>query len=236
MGRGQITIAVIVVSAVLLSACSGAYSEDRDAANDSDSEVTSSSSPPFSTREPDRYQAVRTITLSGPLDSPQTTLIFRDGLRRREEYDFWGKRIIYLEMPEGRYILSPSEQIFAKLNPTTGDPRATPSADTALSPNSLSFTQVGEPRYRIVGREVIDGRETVKYRITDAGILSETFVWFDENLGMPIRTEMRRTATDTPEVVMELKKISLEVDAKVFDLPQNYRQVDSPVILGTKER
>ncbi|HXM34601.1 MAG TPA: hypothetical protein VN920_05405, partial [Pyrinomonadaceae bacterium] len=67
--------------------------------------------PPFSTKEPDRYQAVRIVTsvdgAAGPAPTSVTRiLIARDGNRRREDYDSdTDLRTSYLELPSGTYVL-----------------------------------------------------------------------------------------------------------------------------------
>src|SRR5260221_340402 len=71
-----------------------------------------SSVPPFSTREPARYQATRIITsVDGDSSQPPNvtrSLIARDGDKRREVYDSdTDLQTSYLEIPPGSFVLLP---------------------------------------------------------------------------------------------------------------------------------
>ena len=76
-----------------------------------------SSTPPFQTKEPDRYRATRTVTVVAANGQTVATksLIARDGDVRRSESQVASKTMVYLESPEGRFVLSPDEKIYAEI-------------------------------------------------------------------------------------------------------------------------
>jgi len=96
------------------------------------------------------------------------------------------------------------------------------------SPDLLLHEVPTVSRYLKLGSENLSGRSTTKYRVSngDPTTESETFIWIDESLGMPIRSETtHRSATLTTKTLMELKDIRLEVDERLFVLPSDYREV-----------
>jgi hypothetical protein len=203
--------------------------------------LTASETPPFSTREPDCYQAVRTITSSetGSSQSRITKIkIARDGSMRREEYETApGDSLVYLEIPAGRFVLLPSARLMADLNETSpSSPVELPLqvADGDLSTDRLLNQIAVETRYQPLGSETVKGRNATKYRVLTSaavntdGASSETLMWIDDVLKMPVRWEISASGGERQtRTVMELSEISLVVDAGTFVLPPDYRRVNS---------
>lgn len=203
-----------------------------------------SSMPPFATKEPERYQATRSVTSSEGGDGAMNgtagsqTFIARDGDRRREDYESpAGEKISYLQLPEGSYVLLPAKKLYAGLKPETngseGDRAASLPPD--FSPDKLLNETRPESRYEKLGAETLNGRATTKYRVTVSGktgaakeITTESMVWVDESLGMPIKTETTSTgrAGSRAIVTMELRDIKETIDAGLLDLPSDYRKVE----------
>lgn len=199
------------------------------------SEIVTSLIPPFSTKEPERYRAVRTTTLGST--GTTTVLIAREGNKRRQEYQVSGKKIVYLEVPAGRYVLSPTDKLYADLQ---GGPISPELIDLSaqLAPVPISPPRT-ESRYQRLGKEIVAERPTIKYRViatarnNEPASSAETFIWVDEILGIPIRLEMRRSGDNAIELLTELSEISFNVDESLFELPKDYRQVDRQAILGS---
>ncbi|HET9713265.1 MAG TPA: hypothetical protein VFP64_15330, partial [Pyrinomonadaceae bacterium] len=80
-----------------------------------------------------------------------------------------------------------------------------------------------------LGSEVIGGRNSIKYRVvvnssTGGNVTrSETLIWVDEALNMPIRSETK--SSDGTRITTELTNISLDVDKRVFQVPDGYEKV-----------
>jgi hypothetical protein len=205
--------------------------------------------PPFATKEPERYQALRVITsstdveanIAGAADSPiNQTLIARDGERRREDYETpAGTKISFLQLPNGIYVLLPGKKMYAEWKPSAGGTGEGQGASVPpdFSPDKLLNEARPEAHYEKLGAETVGGRETAKYRVTLRGktgavkeVTTESLIWVDETLGMPIKSEM--TLNGGARVTMELRDIRETVDANLFELPQDYRKVEEREIFA----
>jgi outer membrane lipoprotein-sorting protein len=203
--------------------------------------------PPFSTKEPERYQATRIITSDeykdaagqSPLTTISKTLIARDGDKRREEYESGsGETLVYLETPDGHFILSPARKLYADLNASNAESSADSGsvAQTGtpdFSPERLLNERPALAHYERLGTETINERTATKYRVTARDIASGnndasvTLIWIDDALGLPVRSETNSTAGDHPaKLTVELRDLKDSVDPRVFELPKDCRKVD----------
>ncbi len=206
-----------------------------------------STTPPFSTKEPERYQA--TMLIRGSLGegagvqgmSGLTTkemLIARDGDRRRVDMElFPGMKVSYLQTATGTYMLVPSRKIYAEFKPGAegGPADSSKNLSPDFSPDKLLNQSPGGARYEKLGAEDIGGRATTKYRVTTSGkqgegqaMTTESLIWIDESLGMPIKSETTLTGgpTNGAKYSTELRDLKQEVDASLFELPPDYKKVD----------
>jgi hypothetical protein len=203
-------------------------------------------SPPFATKEPERYQATRVITGGGgggEADAVNSqTMIARDGDKRREDYDSpAGLKLSLLQLPGASYVLVPSKKIYAELTEENAGGRDD-SVPADFSPDKLLNEARTEARYENLGAETINGRATRKYRVTVRGktgaakeVTTETLVWVDDQLGMPVKSETVSSgggASPGSKVTMELRDIKDTVDEGLFDLPQDYKKVEYKEILA----
>jgi outer membrane lipoprotein-sorting protein len=190
-------------------------------------ETVVASTPPFQSIEPERYRATRTITIvpaNGETIVTKET-IAKDGLMRRDESETQGKRVVYLELPEGRLILLPDEKVYAAATPDiVGDEQIVES-----SPDRLLHTDPINTSYQAMGTESIAGRNTNKYRIVVNNAASgnvtsnETMMWIDEALKIPIKSET--TSPDGTRTTMELTDLALDVDKQLFQVPADYEKI-----------
>ncbi len=194
--------------------------------------------PPFATKEPQRYQATRISTSSNTTsgsdaNEPKSSrvLIARDGDKRREDYDLGGFNVSYLELPSAHYALLPSQRIYADLD---SEPAAGMQTDLLpeFSPDRLLNQSLSESRYEELGNEVVNGRATTRFRVTSTNVgepnslKSETLIWIDQSLGMPIKSETTIAEEgNRAKFTTELQSISENVDSKLFDLPAEFRKV-----------
>lgn len=217
-------------------------------AGDSSGQTTAadvtSTTPPFATKEPERYQA--TVVTSGGLGpqanvqgmSALTTtemLVARDGEKRRMDVElFRGMKVSYLQLPSGVYILLPAKKIYAEFKPG-GETLLPKNSPSDFSPDKLLNQSAGSARYEELGKETINGRAATKYRITTTGQTgeaktgtTESLIWIDDSLGIPVKSET--TASGGPyngaTYSMEWRDIKQEVDPSVFELPTDYQKVD----------
>lgn len=209
---------------LLVLASTGCRSAIEPAANSNTApETIVATTPPFQTREPERYRATRTITIVNTKGETivKKTLIARDGPLRREE----SESVVYLELPEGRFVLSPHQQVYAAV-PADDKPET---EDGETSPDRLLHTDPITSTYQSLGSEIVGGRNTNKYRIVvnnPAGenvSLNETLMWIDETLSMPVRSETK--SADGTRTVMELSEIELTPESQLFQIPVNYEKI-----------
>jgi len=201
-----------------------------------------STTPPFPTKEPDRYRAVRTISqtnLSGKTTTLKTN-IFRDGPLRREELERANApTLVYLEKSGQRYLLLPDAQIYSELDAQFTMPNSFDDNATESSPDRVLHTETVQTTYQKLQDEVLEGKSVGKYKVTvnngSGGSVSNsvTLVWVDEKLGMPIKTE---TSSKDTRTTMQLSAISLEVNAADFEIPTSYKKVATNELIGRAKR
>jgi hypothetical protein len=237
--------------AVVIAGCHSSNTSNANL-NSSGPKTEISYLPPFATKEPDRYQATMVTTSdlgdemksgSGDSNRPSTRtasriLIARDGDRRRTEYEVGGTKIVCLQIPAGAYLLSPAKRVYADLNEDLKDNASAAAAERSsdFSPDRLiNETQTGA-RYEKLGSEGVLGRTATKYRVTTSGgageaknAVTETFIWVDDSLGIPIKSETAISGAGAGDsrYGIELEDIRLDVDPAIFELPKNYARVSS---------
>jgi len=222
-------LALISVSLVLLTL--SCRSQNNSVTNENPStEQQVSSTPPFQTKEPDRYRAIRVITTVSATGETVITknLIARNGELRRNESQVGSKTIAYLETPEGRLLLLPGEKIYTEVTSDTDLP-ATEDDETLAQPEGMLHAETGSTSYQKLGKETYGGRNTDKYRVVvnaaSAGnvSVSETLIWIDEALKMQVKSETK--SADGTRVMTELAEIALEVEDDLFRVPKDYQKV-----------
>lgn len=214
--------------------CMFAITSCRTASEPATKEVSStdtvvSTTPPFKTKEPERYSATRTITIFSSNGDPviSRTLIARDGPMRREEPLTTEGRAVYLDLPEGRFILYPDEKIYAAAT-AENEPAESMEAEEK-SPDRLLHIEPINTTYQSLGAETVNGRSTIKYRIVvnnpgpENVTLNETVMWIDDALNMPIKSETKSAAGIRS--VMELSDVAFEVDKQLFQIPVGYEKI-----------
>ena len=215
-------------SLTLLLVVSCRSQNDAPVTNNSSTNTIVSATPPFQTREPERYRATRTITsvnANGQTNVIKHT-IAKDGEFRRIEGDFFLARLIFVNGPQGKFLLLPDEKVYMDQSEGAG-PGATDYDEN--SPERLLHAESDTTSYQQLGTQVISGRKTNKYLVVvnaaNAASVSssETLIWIDEALGMPIKSETK--SSDGSRSTMELSELSLDVDKNLFQVPGDYKKV-----------
>lgn len=223
----MIVLRLVAVSVVLLGVAACRSQSESLTSETSSQDTVVSSTPPFQTKEPERYSAVRTVTtVSATGETLVTkTSVARDGDMRRHESDVDSRTIVYIDAPEGRFVLLPEEKVYADLT----EESTIAADDLEVSPERLLHEDVETTSYQKLGMEIIAGRNANKYRIAvnssaAANVSqSETLMWIDEALQMPVRSETK--SSDRTRVTMELSEIKLEVDKDLFKVPKDYQKL-----------
>jgi len=173
-----------------------------------------------------------------PSDSGQsstsTVTIARDGDKRREEDNSAGKRVVYLDLPEGNFVLIPDEKIYAE---TVGPGAFVRGQQGQESQDGFEEVYVHtapiQSTYQNLGAETVNGTSTTKYKVTvnsetnGSVSESETLIWIDGALGMPVKSETHSAAGTRR---MELSRVSLSVDKALFAIPKGYQKVEMQVL------
>lgn len=219
---------------LLLSFCFVAITSCRTASEPTPNETPAtdtvvSTTPPFKTKEPEQYSATRTITTFNTNGGKlvETKLIGRDGLTRREESAFQRTRIVYLDSPDGRFILWPEQKVYAVQE---GDGSTRPPSETEEdSPDRLLHIEPSVTTYQHLGTDPVAGRDAAKYRVvvnsslTENVNANETLIWIDNALNIPIKSEMK--SRDGVVVVTELSDIKVPPDKQLFQIPAGYEKI-----------
>ncbi|HEY0386070.1 MAG TPA: hypothetical protein VGC64_08655, partial [Pyrinomonadaceae bacterium] len=154
--------------------------------------------PPFQTKEPERYQATMVITGSlgaqanVPGMSGLTTkemLVARDGEKRRVDTElFPGMKVSYLQLASGSYMLVPASKVYAEFKPggASLDSEQSRQGSPDFAPDKLLNQTTGSAHYEELGKEDVGGRTSLKYRVTTVGktgearqATTETLIWID---------------------------------------------------------
>jgi outer membrane lipoprotein-sorting protein len=146
--------------------------------------------------------------------------------------------IVSLTTPSGNFVLVPSANVVTGSD-TLGVQVPSLMPDSDMSPDRFLNEKPVDTRYETLGSEVLNNRATKKYRvITTSQTIgttpaSETLIWIDDALGMPVRWEARSAVNGIQgETIMELSEISLEVELGVFAVPADYRKVSMDEVLN----
>ena len=226
--RRRIRFSIVTLLVLTVVSCSSKRGESGlESAN---SKVVSSI-PPFQTKEPLRYRAVRSVTYA-PASSGESVVtrnaIAKDGEMRREEETSASKRVVYLDLPAGRFLLLPKERVYALVNDDSATQNI-PSTEGDGPGDFYLHTGPIQSVYENLAQEDVNGRVATKYRVVvnNSGgqtvSNSETLIWVDERLGMPIKSV---TTSSGGTRTMELSEVSLEVDKALFQIPPDYQKVD----------
>jgi hypothetical protein len=239
---------VVCTCGFLLPACRGSQEPPNASTGSADTRNAAFTTPPFSTKEPDRYQAIRITTFTGTgstenSSSSQTNqvVIARDGEKRREEYSAGPRgQVVYLEIPAGRFIVLPAQRLYADLSTASQEteqgnhPRDSPDDSAGLSSDQLLNETHAPATYEKLGTETLAGRMTTKYRVVvlnGGDSQNETLIWIDDALGLAVKSEaMSKSSGRSSTVTMELKDVKLEVDQGLFSWPSDYKKVEARLI------
>jgi len=237
MTRGAHRTALLSLSLCVLATASCRIPNESAANNNTPTTDTIvSTTPPFKTKEPDRYSATRTITIFSPNGDSlvSTTLIARDGPRRREEPQSNDIRVVYLELPEGRFVIYPDDKLYAAATNDEAAGNSDPDEPDENSPDRLLHTDAISTSYQSLGTETMAGRSTSKYRIVvnnppaENVSPNETLMWIDNAWNMPIKSETK--SPDGTRTVTELSGVTLDADKQLFEIPSDYKKVGFSII------
>ncbi len=214
------------------------------------------STPPFSTKEPEKYRA--TIITSASVgnqvasdaaaqsSAERRITVARDGDKRRVDYELpSGKKLSLLQLPAGDVLLDPAKKLYAEVEEGAGSVASVQAGKAArgFSFDMLRDKSRAEARYENLGAEAVNGRAATKYRVTPTTITGEaksasstSLIWIDDALQMPVKQEIVSTnegdaAHDNAKWSMNMENITQDVPAELFEVPQGYQKAPLQAIL-----
>ena len=169
---------------------------------------------PFSTTEPETFQAEIVVSAGGV---EQRTFVARSGRDRRTDYDLGGHDRLTLLETDKKYLISDRSKIFAQdeLPVSSGDGFDDSMATVLAAREYAEFKKIG----------VENGLTKFRASPPDSDS-SEVMIYVDESLGLPVKQEYFSINGDqrTLEYSVELTNIRREIDAGVFEIPPGFRQ------------
>ena len=173
---------------------------------------------PFSTKEPDNYQAEIVISTG---DIERRIFTARKGARSRIDYDLGSPGQRSFIHSDSDYVYSERLHVFAETAPVrSGWPSEFENDITASLLSHRPNTS-----YESLGRE--DGLS--KYRAqTGESDSSEIIIFINEEIGLPVRQEFYSVAADGQKSLqyrMDLRDFRPEADEALFAVPGRARKV-----------
>lgn len=182
------------------------------------SEVTLASQPksefPFTTREPDVFQA-EIVVRSGETERRMFTA--RSGEKRRIDYDVGTDNHRAVLITDKEYLLFFKRKIYVE-RPMSPDAASQYEPLTAHLLNTRDYSDFDE-----IGRQgsVIEFRA----RINESAV-SDVTIFFDETIGLPVKEEFYSIEGDqrTLQYSVELRGFRVEAGPELFMVPTGFRR------------
>jgi len=184
------------------------------AANELKSEI------PFSTKEPEIFQAEIVVTANG---QERKTFTARNKANRRFDFNFGEKNQVSVVHTDKNYLILPDKKIYAEnLN-------GEKAADSENWTNFLTTEWLNAKTEASFERLETEGNIT-KYLVRlGADDLSEILVYVDEAQGFPVRQEFYSMG-DGQKILtfsVELRNMKSQTDDNLFTIPKDHRQVSA---------
>jgi hypothetical protein len=173
---------------------------------------------PFSTKEPNVYQTEIVVTANGVED---VTFTARNETSRLTVYNFQTEsETAILKLGENQtFLIAPQRKIYA-LEEFVND--AVEADSDFLTAELLNRKK--DARFETLGME----NNLARYRVSfEEARNSEIIVSVDEQIGLPVKQEFYSTG-DGQKILtyaVELKNFSPSANAKLFEIPKDYRKV-----------
>lgn len=177
---------------------------------------------PFSTKEPEVYQAeIVLINFTGDEKTERKTFVAKNGERRRCDYE---SKISFLQLTADRkFSIHAGKKIYVE-SEANANLTAAGSEDLKSFLSSKWVNDKADASFEPLGTE----NNLTKYRAVLADSqASETLIYVDRNLKIPVRQEFYSIDGERKKLVfsMELRNLKLEADEKMFELPRDYKKV-----------
>jgi hypothetical protein len=201
-------------------------------------------------REPSEYQATVKLTLQTMGTGQQQVntppigaRVARSGNDRVMEFNLpTNEKVIFLDKGGTNYLILPNRRQYAELTKEALGFEVR----RLMMPDQMVDQAKAVPGMRLVGEEVVSGRQAMKYAYaavantnTAAGtVATDSYMLIDKETGLPLRTETVSQSQSGANVqgvsgariVTEMTEISTTPDASMFNLPTDYQKIDPETV------
>jgi outer membrane lipoprotein-sorting protein len=176
---------------------------------------------PFSTKEPDTFQAEIVVTAD---ESENKMFVARSGNKRRFDYDFESAKQVSTIQTDKFYTLLAGKKIYTEA--ASGTAAAQENWTDFLTnvwlnqkPDAKFYKQAAENNLTVY-RAVFGDAANQK---------SEALIYVDEALNLPVKQEFYTVSGEQRTLTMsvELKNLKLEASDDLFVVPKDFRKVSS---------
>jgi hypothetical protein len=172
---------------------------------------------PFTTREPDIYQAEIVVVSGG-----EETRVFtaRNGTKRRYEYGAGEKNALLLISTDKKYLVLPDKKLYSE--EVNAKAFTSPSAWMEQLTTEWLNVRPGA-KFAEMGKE--NGLTKFNARL-DGSDTSEIVLFIDDN-GLPVKQEYYSIAGERQDLVytVELRNLRLEAADELFTVPKDFRKI-----------
>lgn len=214
-------IALFALVLALFSACrSGQNAENENGAAQPPMIAETKSKIPFSTKEPENFQAEIVVSFGG---TERKTFVARSGANRRYDFSAGATNQVSSISTDREYLILPGEKIYAEDSGVEiGDAPREMWTDF-LTNNWLS--DGAETEFEKL--ETVES--TTKYRVKpENAAQTEILIFVDEARGFPVRQEFYSTGGGGERVLsfaVELRNLKIPADENTFVVPEDYKKV-----------
>jgi hypothetical protein len=174
---------------------------------------------PFSTKEPEVFQVEIVIAAN---NSENKIFVARNGANRRFDYDAGAKNQVSAIQTDKLYLVIQSRKVYAE-----------GASETASGAESWADFLTNEwLSAKADAKFFKEGAENnlTKYRVVlGEADKSETLVFVDENVNLPVRQEFYSLADGQRVLTMtvELRNLKFEAAPELFSVPKDYKKVST---------
>lgn len=216
---------LLIFAAMLSQACSfwQANTESNSAPSLYSTEETKSEIP-FSTKEPDVYQAeIVLINYNNGEKQERKIFVARNGEKLRHDYEL---KISFLQQSaSAKFSIHTGKKIYIESRAASGSP-ATDGENLQDFLASEWLNKKTDARFESFGAE----NGLTKYRVVLAeSPASEILIYVDENYKIPVKQELYSINGEQKTLVfaMEVRNFKSQADENLFQLPKDYKKVSS---------
>lgn len=231
---------IFVIAALCSTACRTSFFDNKNSDSNGAQNLSEiNNSLPFTVREPENFRAEFVFTSRYDAEDTepisQKTIVYRAGNNRRIDFETpRGDFLTKLQTADGKeFIFAANEKFFTEV---TGSNALTANFSPEYSLENILHTKPFGGRFEKAGEEEISGFQTVKYKLIFSAdesadnVQTEIFVWHNEKLGFPVKTEVSavETGQKTGAVsIMELQNFAEANSPDTFILPADFRRISA---------